>query len=114
MPNQIITKAGGNLFNQILTEAAGSNFKSLPTHEELAKFKKIFDDEDLVATCFCLFENDLNVSRTAQKLYMHRNTLIYRLAKLKRITSLSVTDFSDAITFMICYHCYAYGRGTEN
>lgn len=114
MPNQIITKAGGNLFNLILAEAAGSNFECLPTREELGKYKKVFDDDDLVTTCFCLFENDLNVSRTAQKLYMHRNTLIYRLAKLRRITSLNVTAFGDAITFMIYYRCYVDGAEAEN
>ncbi len=109
MPNQVITKAGGNLFNLILAEIAGSNLECLPTRGELEKYKKVFDDEDIVATCFSLFENDLNVSRTAQKLYMHRNTLIYRLAKLKRMTNLNVTSFGDAVTFMIYYHCYING-----
>ena len=66
----------------------------------------IISDYDLVETCFCLFENDLNVSKTAVRLYMHRNTLIYRIAKLKRLTGLDVCRFDDAVSFIILYRCY--------
>jgi carbohydrate diacid regulator len=67
----------------------------------LKKLSKIFDDEDMMATCNCLFENSLNVSSTAKMLYMHRNTLIYRLDKVKRISGLDIRTFNDAVTFSI-------------
>jgi DNA-binding PucR family transcriptional regulator len=69
-------------------------------------YAKIFEDNDMMNTIDCLFENNLNVSRTARNLYMHRNTLIYRLNKLKRITGLSVCNFADAITFIVVHTLY--------
>lgn len=114
MPILLTTKAGGNLFDMIVTEAVNKNYSCLPTRAELIKFKRVFEDEEIVTTCFSLFENDLNVSRTAEKLYMHRNTLIYRLAKLRRITGLNVTYFNDAVNFIVYYRCYTNGWGVNN
>ena len=65
------------------------------------KLNKIFSNSDLLDTCFCLLGNDLNVSRTARKLYMHRNTLIYRLNKIQNITGLDIRVFDMAVTFEI-------------
>jgi len=47
------------------------------------------------------FENNLNVSETARKLYVHRNTLVYRLEKVKKITGLDLREFEDAILFKV-------------
>lgn len=106
--------AGGSLLMNILNEAVKNRSDSLPSGRELAPYTEAFGDKDLVETCFSLFENDLNVSKTAVGLYMHRNTLIYRIAKLKRLTGLDVCTFSDAVSFIILYRCYqeeakAYG-----
>lgn len=49
----------------------------------------------------CFFENNLNVSETARKLYIHRNTLMYRLEKIKKLTGLDVHIFDHAIIFKI-------------
>lgn len=59
-----------------------------------------FDDETL-ATVNKFFENNLNVSETARQLYVHRNTLVYRLEKIQKITGLDVRVFDDALTFKI-------------
>ena len=59
-----------------------------------------FDDETL-ATLSKFFENNLNVSETARQLYIHRNTLVYRLDKLLKITGLDLRNFEDAVTFKI-------------
>ena len=61
--------------------------------------KEIFSDEDMVNTAEEFLENSLNVSETSRKLYMHRNTLMYRLDKIEKYTGLNVRKFSDAITF---------------
>ena len=58
-------------------------------------------DEEMFATVMKFFENDLNVSETSRELYIHRNTLVYRLDKLQRMTKLDLRKFSDAITFKI-------------
>ena len=58
-------------------------------------------DEETLATVNTFFENSLNISETARKLYIHRNTLVYRLEKLQKTTGLDVKVFDDAITFKI-------------
>jgi carbohydrate diacid regulator len=73
---------------------------------DIKRFALIFEDSDMVATCNSLFENNLNVSETARKMYMHRNTLIYRLNKIKKITGLDVCNFSQAVTFLILHSVY--------
>ena len=58
-------------------------------------------DEEMFITVMKFFENDLNVSETSRELYIHRNTLVYRLDKLQKMTKLDLRKFSDAITFKI-------------
>ena len=47
------------------------------------------------------FENNLNVSETSRKLFVHRNTLVYRLEKIKKMTGLDLREFEDAIVFKV-------------
>ena len=47
------------------------------------------------------FENNLNVSETARKLFVHRNTLVYRLEKIRKLTGLDLREFDHAITFKV-------------
>ena len=68
--------------------------------------KEIFDskspddfDEETLTTIYKFFENNLNVSETSRQLYIHRNTLVYRLDKLQKSTGLGLRVFEDAITF---------------
>lgn len=74
---------------------------------------KAFDDE-IVATVYKFFENSLNVSETARQLFIHRNTLVYRIEKLKSLTGLDVRIFDDALTFVIAMMVYDYLRYMEN
>ena len=59
-----------------------------------------FDEETLI-TINKFFENSLNVSETSRQLYIHRNTLVYRLEKIQKKTGLDVRVFDDALTFKI-------------
>ncbi len=70
------------------------------------------DDETLM-TVNKFFENDLNVSRTAEQLYVHRNTLVYRIEKLEKATGLNVREFDDALTFKIALMVINYIRYLE-
>ncbi len=66
-----------------------------------AGVKEIFSDEEMVSTAEEFLENSLNTSETSRKLYLHRNTLIYRLDKIEKATGLNIRKFSDAITFRL-------------
>ncbi len=72
-----------------------------------------FDDETL-ATINKFFENSLNVSETSRQLYIHRNTLVYRLDKLQKSTGLDLRVFEDAITFKIALMVVKYMNYMEN
>ncbi|MCR5503694.1 MAG: helix-turn-helix domain-containing protein [Lachnospiraceae bacterium] len=63
-------------------------------------------DEEIVTTVYKFFENSLNVSETARQLFIHRNTLGYRIEKLKSLTGLDVRNFDDALTFVIAMMVY--------
>ena len=71
-----------------------------------------FDDETLV-TINKFFDNNLNVSETSRQLYIHRNTLVYRLDKLQKSTGLDLRVFEDAITFKIALMVVKYMRYME-
>ena len=58
-------------------------------------------DEETLTTVNKFFENNLNVSETSRQLYIHRNTLVYRLDKLQKMTGLDLRNFDDAIIFKI-------------
>ena len=60
-----------------------------------------FFDKETLSTVNAFFENDLNISETARKMYLHRNTLGYRLDKIQKNTGLDVRRFDDALTFKI-------------
>ncbi|MGN0170358.1 MAG: PucR family transcriptional regulator [Lachnospiraceae bacterium] len=72
-----------------------------------------FDDETL-ATINKFFENSLNVSETSRQLYIHRNTLVYRLDKLQKSTGLDLRVFEDAITFKIALMVVKYMKYMES
>ena len=63
--------------------------------------REIFADEEMTNTAEEFLENSLNVSETARKLYLHRNTLTYRLDKIEKATGLNIRKFSDAVTFRL-------------
>ena len=72
-----------------------------------------FDDETL-ATINKFFENNLNVSETSRQLYVHRNTLVYRLEKLQKSTGLDIRVFDDALTFKIALMVVNYMKYMKN
>ena len=83
--------------------------------------KEIFDgkspddfDEETLTTINKFFENNLNVSETSRQLYIHRNTLVYRLDKLQKSTGLDLRVFEDAITFKIALMVVKYMKYMES
>ena len=83
--------------------------------------KEIFDgkspdefDEETLVTINKFFENSLNVSETSRQLFIHRNTLVYRLDKLQKSTGLDLRIFEDAITFKIALMVVKYMKYMES
>ena len=70
-------------------------------------------DEETLATINKFFDNNLNVSETSRQLYIHRNTLVYRLDKLQKSTGLDLRVFEDAITFKIALMVVKYMKYME-
>ncbi len=58
-------------------------------------------DEETIQTIYKFFENNLNVSETSRQLFVHRNTLVYRLDKIERLTGLDLRKFDDAVIFRV-------------
>ena len=71
-------------------------------------------DEDTLDTINRFFENNLNVSETSRKLYVHRNTLVYRLEKIKKITGLDLREFDHAIVFKVAMMVKQYLDSLNN
>ena len=73
--------------------------------------KEILTDDDMMSTAEEFLNNDLNISETARLLYMHRNTLMYRLDKIERSMGLNIRKFEDAVTFRIVMLLYNKIKG---
>ena len=71
-------------------------------------------DEETLTTINKFFENNLNVSETSRQLYIHRNTLVYRLDKIQKSTGLDLRVFEDAITFKIALMVVKYMKYMES
>ena len=85
---RLIYQLPSNLCRIFIDEIFGSNIPS-----EL--------DDETLTTINKFFENNLNVSETSRQLYVHRNTLVYRIEKLEASTGLDIRTFEDALTFKI-------------
>ena len=72
------------------------------------KIPDILDDEEAMSTINKFFENNLNISETARQLYVHRNTLVYRLERIEKSIGLDIRTFDDAITFRIAVMVIAH------
>ncbi len=63
--------------------------------------KEVFEDEEMLTTAEEFLQSSLNVSETSRNLYMHRNTLLYRLDKIEKATGLNIRQFADAVSFRV-------------
>ena len=71
-------------------------------------------DEEALTTINKFFENNLNVSETSRQLFVHRNTLVYRIEKIQKATGLDLRSFDDALTFKIALMVVNYMRYLES
>ncbi|SCY59832.1 MULTISPECIES: PucR family transcriptional regulator [unclassified Butyrivibrio] len=84
--------------------------------DEIFGGKEVPDDldEETLNTINKFFENNLNVSETSRQLFVHRNTLVYRIEKLQKSSGLDVRNFDDALTFKIALMVINYMKYLEN
>lgn len=75
--------------------------EKLVSGRDMKSFARVFEDGELMTTVSAFLENGMNISETARILYMHRNTLSYRLDKIRKLTGIDIKNFGEAITFMI-------------
>ncbi|MGN0823811.1 MAG: PucR family transcriptional regulator [Candidatus Coproplasma sp.] len=106
MSNSQKETSGGKLLYSMIDYVCKNKPELFLKELNSANYEKVFSDEALVSSCISLFENDLNVSLAAEKLYMHRNTLIYRIKKIEKLIGLNVSKFSDAVNFIVLFKAY--------
>lgn len=61
----------------------------------------VLEDKELVDCIDAFFKNNLNISETSRNAFLHRNTLLYRIEKVNKVTKLNIRNFEDAMTFKI-------------
>ncbi|MEG0961963.1 MAG: helix-turn-helix domain-containing protein [Lachnospiraceae bacterium] len=98
---RLIYQLPGSLCEMFLKEVFGE------------KLPDIFDDETII-TIHKFFENNLNISETARQLYVHRNTLVYRLERIEKILGLDIRTFEDAMLFKIALMVMAHMNYQKN
>lgn len=63
--------------------------------------KKVLDDAELVDSILAMLNNNLNVSETSRNTFVHRNTILYRIEKIHKLTGLDLRNFEDAVCFRL-------------
>ena len=74
---------------------------------------EVLDDEEAMSTINKFFDNNLNISETARQLYVHRNTLVYRLERIEKEIGLDIRKFDDAMTFRIAVMVLAHMKDAK-
>lgn len=83
----------------ILRALAEKDYERLSRFFMIARVKKLVNNPDMMYSLKQYLLNDLNVAKTSKAAFLHRNTLIYRIIKMQRITGIDVRNFTDAVLF---------------
>ncbi len=89
------------LLVKMLEDVPRSRLEAYVAQFRVGNMDEVFGDEEIAETAEAFLDSSLNVSEASRKLFMHRNTLMYRLDKIERVTGLNIRKFSDAVTFRI-------------
>ncbi len=112
--NMTETKARGGRaeeirLEEILALLPKSQREKIISGYDVKSFAKIFEDGAMMSTVEAFLQNGMNVTRTAEITYMHRNTLTYRINSIKKLTGLDLRDFNQALTFKLLHMLYVMG-----
>lgn len=100
-------KNGFNFTEDILSEMTPEHIEELKRKYLTPKILKLFEDPQVLDFCVGFFENNLNACVTSKKMFMHRNTLSYRLLKIEKETGYNLKKFEDAFIFKIILNLYS-------
>ncbi len=89
------------LLVQMLSDIPKERIKDCLGQFRIGGTAEVVEDEELFGTAEVFLESDLNLSETSRALFIHRNTLSYRLDKIERLTGLNIRKFPDAVTFRV-------------
>jgi carbohydrate diacid regulator len=101
-----IDSLGYNYILPFIENYHADNFLKNIFHQE--DYAKHFEETNLGEIIEALVENNLNISQTAESLYIHRNTLLYQLNKIKDQTGYNLKNISDLFTLLLAYHIYLF------
>jgi len=93
-------------FSEVAASLPKSVREMLTSGFEMKKFAKIFEDQSMMQTVQAYLDCGMNISQTSRLLYMHRNTLMYRLNNIRKRTGLDLSNFRDAVTFKLLHYLY--------
>lgn len=99
-PNNRVYFFEALLLERFLNEVPNNISEKYYSHIFHEEFDRTLTEE-MIATIEKFFENNLNLSETSRQLYIHRNTLVYRLDKIQKVLGLDLRNFHDAVTFKI-------------
>ncbi len=99
-PNNRIYMYNALLLERFLYEIPAEVYEKFYEDIFYDELESVFNDE-MILTIEKFFENSLNLSETSRQLYIHRNTLVYRLDKIQKVMGLDLRNFHDAVTFKI-------------
>lgn len=94
-------KINSSLLGNILSNMKLGNCDVCHFILEDENVKAFLENDDLVKTTQAFLSNNLNICKTSKKIFMHRNTLLYRIEKIKKLLGLDIRQFDDAITMHI-------------
>lgn len=97
-------------FSTILSSLPKSQREKLVAGRGMESLIKVFNDSGMMQTVETFLQNGMNVSLAARILYMHRNTLIYKLNSIRKLTGLDLRDFNMAVTFKILHTLYVLNK----
>ncbi len=95
-----------NVVDKILSYVDGDTKVVLADRLLDKKIISILKDDELMSSVEAFFDNSLNISETSRNAFMHRNTLLYRLEKIHKLTGLNLRDLNDAVSFMFYKSIY--------
>ena len=92
--------------DKLANEISDERIAGLVSLSSAVNLRRVFADGEVMRTALSFINNNLNISAAARALFMHRNTMMYRLNKIKRLTGLDIKRFDDALAFKILYKAF--------
>ena len=106
-------KNGNVLQSKIFSSLKPEIFNYLADRVLTSAFERMMADSDLVSCAIMMMENNLNVSEASRNAFVHRNTLIYRINKVQKLTGLNIKNFEDAFLLKVLMVIY-YEKNRNN